>query len=211
MANVQHSSLTDPNLHEPKGISTATADQVYISDGSGSGNWRNVSRTPGTGWGQYSNSVYTGSTYLTIDSTGVILPFDTNVNVTQLPITLTGSTGSLMDLTTERLLFVSANDIHSITLGFFIGTETGSAAYVDLSMYTSTDGTTYATLVGETTYPILKSTGGTVNQYINASSLFPVSSNMATYGAKIQLKTATGDAINIKDINLITTRVHKAR
>jgi hypothetical protein len=57
----------------------------------------------------------------------------------------------------------------------------------------------------------LKSTGGTVNQYVNVSSLFPVSSNMVTHGAKIQLKTATGDAINIKDINLITTRVHKAR
>ena len=211
MANVQHSNLTDPNLHEPKGVSTATADQVYISNGSGSGSWTNVSRLPGTGWGQYSNSVYTGSTYLTIDSTGVILPFDTNTNITQLPITLTGSTGSLMDLTTERLLFVSVNDMHSITLGFFIGTETGSAAYVDLSMYTSTDGTTYATLVGETTYPILKSTGGTVNQYINASSLFPVSSNMVTHGVKIQLKTATGDTIDIKDISVITTRVHKAR
>ncbi len=211
MANVQHSNLTDPNLHEPKGVSTATADQVYISNGSGSGSWTNVSRLPGTGWGQYSNSVYTGSTYLTIDSTGVILPFDTNTNVTQLPITLSGSTSPLMDLTTERLLFVSANDMHSITLGFFIGTETGSAGYVDLSMYTSTDGTTYATLVGETTYPILKSTGGTVNQYINASSLFPVSSNMVTHGVKIQLKTATGDTINIKDISVITTRVHKAR
>ena len=211
MANVQHSNLTDPNLHEPKGISTATADQVYISNGSASGNWRDVNRLPGTGWGQYSNSVYTGTTYLNITSTGVVLPFDTNVNVTQLPITLTGSTSSLMDLTTERLLFVSAGDIHSITLSFFIATETGSAVYVDLSMYTSTDGTTYATLVGEATYPILKSAGGTVNQYVNASSLFPVSANMATYGAKIELKTATGDAINIKDINVITTRVHKAR
>lgn len=211
MANVQHSNLTDPNLHEPKGISTATADQVYISNGSASGNWRDVNRLPGTGWGQYSNSVYTGTTYLNITDAGVVLPFDTNVNVTQLPITLTGSTSPLMDLSTERLLFVSAGDMHSITLGFFIATETGSAVYVDLSLYTSTDGTTYATLVGESTYPILKSTGGTVNQYVNASSLFPVTSNMATYGAKIQLKTATGDAINIKDINVITTRVHKAR
>lgn len=37
-----HSSLTDPELHEPKGASTATAGQVYIANGSGSGSWSNM-------------------------------------------------------------------------------------------------------------------------------------------------------------------------
>lgn len=40
MANVAHASLTDPNLHEPKGVATATVDQVYQADGSGSGDWK---------------------------------------------------------------------------------------------------------------------------------------------------------------------------
>lgn len=35
----EHSSLTDPALHEPKGASTAAATAVYISDGAGSGVW----------------------------------------------------------------------------------------------------------------------------------------------------------------------------
>lgn len=39
MANVQHSTLTDPNLHEPKGASTASNNEVYVADGAGSGNW----------------------------------------------------------------------------------------------------------------------------------------------------------------------------
>jgi hypothetical protein len=34
---------------------------------------------------------------------------------------------------------------------------------------------------------------------------------MASYGAKIQMKMDTGDTADIKNINLITTRVHKAR
>lgn len=34
-----HSALTDPNLHEPKGVSTANAGQVYVADGAGSGAW----------------------------------------------------------------------------------------------------------------------------------------------------------------------------
>ena len=44
MANVNHSTLTDPYLHEPKGIAAAPAGQVYIADGAGSGDWLEFSR-----------------------------------------------------------------------------------------------------------------------------------------------------------------------
>jgi hypothetical protein len=40
MANVNHSSLTDPYLHEPKGAASALSGDVYIANGSGSGAWR---------------------------------------------------------------------------------------------------------------------------------------------------------------------------
>lgn len=40
MAKVQHTALTDPNLHEPKGISSASARDVYVADGAGTGVWR---------------------------------------------------------------------------------------------------------------------------------------------------------------------------
>lgn len=43
MANIEHASIDDPNIHEPKGISTATADQIYVSDGAGSGDWTDIS------------------------------------------------------------------------------------------------------------------------------------------------------------------------
>ena len=39
MATVQHSALTDPNLHEPKGVSTAASGKVYQANGAGSGTW----------------------------------------------------------------------------------------------------------------------------------------------------------------------------
>lgn len=39
MANVNHSTLTDPYLHEPKGIASAGAGNVYVADGAGSGSW----------------------------------------------------------------------------------------------------------------------------------------------------------------------------
>ena len=36
---IQHNIITDPDIHEPKGVAAATADKVYISNGSGSGAW----------------------------------------------------------------------------------------------------------------------------------------------------------------------------
>lgn len=37
-----HSSLTGSDLHEPKGISSASADTVYVADGAGSGTWEKI-------------------------------------------------------------------------------------------------------------------------------------------------------------------------
>lgn len=42
MANLEHKDVNDPNRHEPKGASTATADSVYASNGAGSGSWKRV-------------------------------------------------------------------------------------------------------------------------------------------------------------------------
>lgn len=35
-----HAALTDPFLHEPKGIAAAAEGLVYVSDGAGSGDWK---------------------------------------------------------------------------------------------------------------------------------------------------------------------------
>lgn len=42
MANIQHVNAADPNIHEPKGVSTATADQVYVANGAASGAWTDI-------------------------------------------------------------------------------------------------------------------------------------------------------------------------
>ena len=39
MANVNHSTLTDPYLHEPKGAASASSGDVYVANGAGSGAW----------------------------------------------------------------------------------------------------------------------------------------------------------------------------
>jgi hypothetical protein len=37
--SIQHSVITDPDIHEPKGVSTASLGEVYVADGAGSGDW----------------------------------------------------------------------------------------------------------------------------------------------------------------------------
>lgn len=39
---VQHASIVDPNIHEPKNISIAAADTAYLANGAGSGSWRKI-------------------------------------------------------------------------------------------------------------------------------------------------------------------------
>lgn len=36
---IAHKNLTDPQLHEPKGIAAASANTVCVANGSGSGSW----------------------------------------------------------------------------------------------------------------------------------------------------------------------------
>jgi hypothetical protein len=70
MANVNHSSLTDPYLHEPKGVSSAGQGQVYVADGAGSGDWVEKTRFIGAYIGfdattpAYQHSVTTSDTIL---------------------------------------------------------------------------------------------------------------------------------------------------
>lgn len=52
--SIQHKDILDPQIHEPKGISSAAVDTVYVGTGTGSGTWKKIpitslSGTTGTG------------------------------------------------------------------------------------------------------------------------------------------------------------------
>mgnify|MGYP003337978673 FL=1 len=40
---IQHKLITDPDIHEPKGVASATINKVYVSSGAGSGTWQKLS------------------------------------------------------------------------------------------------------------------------------------------------------------------------
>lgn len=39
---ILHVNIPDADRHEPKGVSTATAGQVYVADGAASGSWKDM-------------------------------------------------------------------------------------------------------------------------------------------------------------------------
>lgn len=43
MPDVQHANLPNAELHEPKGVSAASANTIYVANGAGSGTWQKVS------------------------------------------------------------------------------------------------------------------------------------------------------------------------
>ena len=110
MANVAHSTLTGADLHEPKGAALATAGQVYVADGSGSGDWT-----------IRSNDVLSG--YITDISTAgsVYVPIPNAGTVTKVVTVLEGAIG-----TADAVITVyddAAASMGTITVAF-----TGSAA-----------------------------------------------------------------------------------
>lgn len=45
----EHKDITDPNIHEPKGIDTASSGQIFVADGVGSGSWQTATFPSQTG------------------------------------------------------------------------------------------------------------------------------------------------------------------
>lgn len=74
---VQHKDIPDAQLHEPKGIVTATSKQIYLADGAGSGDWRKIRESDFDltdknenlfGWAYRKDSQYTSGAPLAIGS-----------------------------------------------------------------------------------------------------------------------------------------------
>lgn len=58
---LEHATLTGSQLHEPKGVETATSGQIYVADGLGSGDWN------------YPGGYLYGELYIGAGSTGLTL------------------------------------------------------------------------------------------------------------------------------------------
>jgi hypothetical protein len=124
MANVNHSSLTDPYLHEPKGASTATAGEVYVADGVGSGTWTQNHRHVGGHLTFSTSTPYAHSTTTT----------DTVLNPTFTLVDNNGFSGVASP--NARIQYDGAEDISAALTGTFSFQQaSGTSRQVELAFY----------------------------------------------------------------------------
>ncbi len=116
----EHKDIADVNRHEPKGASTASAGEVYVSDGNGGGSWKSM-----TGWETHLDGEFTvGSpesissgvrTKLTIDGTSF----------------QSGQGLSTWDTSTSTMNPEGVNYCYHIRFDFKASTS-GTNAYIDI-------------------------------------------------------------------------------
>jgi len=124
MANVNHNTLTDPYLHEPKGASTALAGQIYVADGAGSGDWVENSRIFG-GYLTFS----TGSPYAHSVTTS-----NTVINPSFTASTNNGFTG--LSSPNARVRYDGTETINASIDGIFsIEQNSGTSKDVEMAIY----------------------------------------------------------------------------
>jgi len=137
MANVNHSTLTDPYLHEPKGVAASSAGDVYVSDGAGSGTWEDHRR-----------SVITAHFQDLSDSEDIYVPIPFAGTVSRITTVLEGAiAGGDVTVTVKDS---SANSMGTITI-----TQSGSAAGDTDSLDPSSNNT-----VTDNDYVLVQGDGG---------------------------------------------------
>lgn len=109
MANVEHSTLTGSDLHEPKGVAAASANEVYVANGSSSGVWTALQYTL---TGVIANVSNSETVYVPIPYAGTVTKV---VTVLEGAITMADATVTVSDS--------AAASMGNITVAF-----TGSAA-----------------------------------------------------------------------------------
>lgn len=120
-----HRTLTDPEIHEPKGAASANEGQVYVANGSGSGVWTLLPQ----GWGFYKNdgaaqTITSTPTKLTVNG------LEGTTNTAYLPLAIRG-TGQLWDTTSSKVLPIAVGDSLMIRVDLPI-TARATAKYINV-------------------------------------------------------------------------------
>ena len=107
-----HSTLTGADLHEPKGVASANADDIYIANGSGSGAWTAAD-----------NNIYLSVTLANVSAaSSVWIPSPCTGNITKIQTIINGA------IATSDVVISTEINGTAVTNGNITITQSGSAA-----------------------------------------------------------------------------------
>lgn len=148
--SVEHVNITDPNIHEPKGVATASIGKVYVANGAGGGTWKKITESE-------VNSGTAGSgQLLTADGLGGVRFINTPhgeisfINIT-VPYTLTypsayakvaattvagGSPSDFTEATTSRITYTGTISQHfQVIATLSVSQATGATRDLSFMVY----------------------------------------------------------------------------
>lgn len=190
MADVQHNALTDPNLHEPKGVAAAAADKIYVTDGAGSGAFHTTADITRTGIYDY-NDLTTASTPITLTPTGTYIDMTNDGAGTSTLLTY-----KLPDVANPWNVSTDRFDFTDFALGDWVDvrldlTVTTSAAntLIETGIELGLGGTAYTLNVDASEFK----TAGTYN-IVRYVGLYIGDTNTKDNPGKIKMKSDAGTA-----------------
>lgn len=120
MANVNHSALTDPYLHEPKGVASASTGKVYVANGSGSGAWTSKEALVELSLEGYIENISSATTvYVPIPFAGtvvkVVTVLEAPIGSADATITVKNTSAASMGTITVAQVGSAAGDVDTLT------------------------------------------------------------------------------------------------
>ena len=221
MANIQHKNIPDNQLHEPKGVASASANTVYMADGLGSGSWMApkvsgvdaaeegaVLKANGDGtvsWAflpsGYGFYVHSGvsQAFSTTFSKLVINGAGSTSDSTRLPRDIRG-TGELWDTVNNKITPIDVGDSYEIRIDIPVTSETGSVTDITIQLDIGGGASPITPIVTRF------ASGGKTTPYV-ISVAFPVfsGSTFLANGGQIFIKTDAGT------INVLNPQVYIGR
>lgn len=178
----EHRIITDPHIHEPKGISTANEGMIYVADGAGSGNWRYWP----FGKAFYQHAFTSAQVINTTPSRLQVNGLGTLTQTSRLPREIAG--GSLWDTANYKLLPIRQNDVYTLRVDLPVTAESG--AVTELGVQFDIGGASSPTnVIMSKFYKVGRSVPYTISF---DTTLDVLSSISLSNGIQIFLKTDTG-------------------
>ena len=205
--SIQHVNIADGQRHEPKGISTATASQVYLANGAQSGTWRKANETdidytnPANnlfGWNDIADSQYTSgapraitaSTRTQLTNNGL----GSQTNTTRL--------GAIWSTSNNRFDINDLNATYAVEISFkATAAATAGTPYICLIEMESANGPTI--IRGHTQF--IK--GGSAVNHVGVNFLFYMGSFINNQPLTVYITPDT--ALNIYDIGFVVQRLYR--
>jgi len=115
VANVSHSTLTGADLHEPKGVASASNNEVYVANGSASGAWTALQYHA---HGVIDNVSTSETVYIPMPYAGtvakVVTVLEGTITGADATITVSNSAGSSMGTITVAYTSSAAGDVDTL-------------------------------------------------------------------------------------------------